>query len=100
LAHQGRLPSNTEERKEEGQGCRAFRPCDHRAPEWRLFGCLCLIGAAAIIVCGAPRVYAWSHETDTPLKRLVTVLQIPPVVSPLTAVRVAILEEYKGAQQA
>jgi hypothetical protein len=48
----------------------------------------------------APRVYAWSHETDTPLKRLVSVLHIPPVVSPLTAVRAAILEEYNGAQQA
>jgi hypothetical protein len=44
------------------------------------------------------RVYAWSHETDNTAnpERHVTVLHIPPVESPLTAVRAAILEEYRG----
>ena len=41
--------------------------------------------------------YAWSHATDDPEnpKRHVTVLQVPPAVSPLEAVRVAILQELK-----
>jgi hypothetical protein len=46
------------------------------------------------------RVYAWSHETDDPNdpKRHITVLHIPPVVSPLTAVRAAIVQEFRNAQ--
>ena len=46
----------------------------------------------------ANRVYAWSHETGDPRhpKRHVTVLHIPPVVSPQTAVQAAILQEYKS----
>ena len=49
----------------------------------------------------ASRVYAWSHETedaDKP-KRHVTVLHIPPVVSPETAVRAAIIQEYREREQ-
>ena len=52
----------------------------------------------------ASRVYAWSHETedaDRP-KRHVTVLHIPPVDSPQTAVRAAIIQEYRqehGAEE-
>ncbi len=45
----------------------------------------------------ASRVYAWAHETedaDRP-KRHVTVLHIPPVVSPQAAVRAAIIQEYR-----
>jgi len=44
------------------------------------------------------RVYAWAHETDDPKKpkRHVTVLHIPPVVSPQTAVRAAIIQEYRN----
>lgn len=44
------------------------------------------------------RVYAWAHETDDPEnpKRHVTVLHIPPVVSPITAVRAAILQEFSN----
>jgi hypothetical protein len=45
----------------------------------------------------ASRVYAWSHETedaDNP-KRHITVLHIPPVVSPQAAVRAAIIQEYR-----
>jgi hypothetical protein len=43
------------------------------------------------------RIYAWIHETDEPdgPKRHVTVLHIPPVVSPQTAVRAAIVQESK-----
>ena len=43
------------------------------------------------------RVYAWLHYTDDPIKpkRHVTVLHIPPVVSPRTAVQAAIVQEYK-----
>jgi hypothetical protein len=47
---------------------------------------------------GTHRVYAWSHETDDPdnPKRHVTVLHLPPVVSPITAVRAAIVQEYRA----
>ena len=43
--------------------------------------------------------YAWSHDTGDEYnpKRHVTVLHVPPVVSPLTAVRAAILQEYRNA---
>ena len=46
----------------------------------------------------ANKIYAWSHDTDDPAnpKRYVTVLHIPPAVSPETAVKVAILQEYKS----
>ena len=48
------------------------------------------------------RVYAWSHETDDPKEpiRHVTVLHIPPAVSPELAVRTALVQEYKNASQA
>jgi hypothetical protein len=44
------------------------------------------------------KVYAWMHATDDPAKpqRHVTVLHIPSVVSPQTAVQAAIVQEYKG----
>ena len=43
------------------------------------------------------RVYAWAHETDKPGKpRHVTVLHLPPVISPETAVRAAIIQEYRN----
>lgn len=43
------------------------------------------------------KVYAWIHETDDPKnpKRHVTVLHIPPVVSPQTAVQAAIVQEFR-----
>jgi hypothetical protein len=43
------------------------------------------------------RVYAWMHDTDDPAhpKRHVTVLHIPPVVSPKTAVQAVIIQEFK-----
>lgn len=45
----------------------------------------------------ANRIYAWSHDTDDPKhpKRYVTVLHIPPIVSPQTAVKAAIVQEAK-----
>jgi hypothetical protein len=47
----------------------------------------------------ASRVYAWAHATDNPKhpKRHVTVLHIPPVVSPETAVKAAIVQQYREA---
>jgi hypothetical protein len=46
----------------------------------------------------ATHAYAWSQETDDPQKpkRHVTVLRIPPVVSPVTAVRAAIAQEFRN----
>jgi hypothetical protein len=45
----------------------------------------------------ANRVYAWAHATDDKKhpKRHVTVLHIPPVVSPETAVKAAIVQQYR-----
>jgi hypothetical protein len=43
----------------------------------------------------AERVYAWAHETEDADKRHVTVLHVPPVVSPQTAVRAAIIQQYR-----
>jgi hypothetical protein len=45
----------------------------------------------------ANTAYAWTHATDDPdiPKRSVTVLHVPPAVSPITAVRVAIMQELK-----
>jgi hypothetical protein len=44
------------------------------------------------------RIYGWVHGTDDPKhpKQYVTVLHIPPVVSPQTAVQAVILQEYKN----
>jgi hypothetical protein len=46
----------------------------------------------------AIKAYAWAHETDDPKnpKRHVAVLHIPPVISPETAVRAAIIQEHRG----
>jgi hypothetical protein len=46
------------------------------------------------------RVYAWIHATDDPIhpKRHVTVLHIPPIVSPQTAVKAAIVQEFKSGE--
>jgi len=45
----------------------------------------------------AKRAYGWSHKAgkDDQEERFVTVLEIPPVVSPETAVKVAIAAEVK-----
>jgi hypothetical protein len=46
--------------------------------------------------------YAWMHETDDPKNptRHVTVLHVPPIESPITAVRAAILQEFRNAETA
>jgi hypothetical protein len=50
----------------------------------------------------ATHAYAWTHDTDDPNqpKRSVTVLKIPPAVSPETAVRVAVMQELRDAETA
>ena len=42
------------------------------------------------------RIYAWTHENDDGNARYVTVLHQHPVVSPETAVRAAIIQEYRN----
>jgi hypothetical protein len=46
----------------------------------------------------AKRCFAWSHKAgnDDSDERFVAVLEIPPVVSPETAVKVAIVAEVRG----
>ena len=46
----------------------------------------------------ANTAYAWSHETDTAETRHVTVLHVPPAVSPETAVRTFIIQEFRNAE--
>jgi hypothetical protein len=48
----------------------------------------------------ASRVYAWTHETDDPKqpKRHVTALHIPPVTSPILAVRAAVVQEFRAGE--
>jgi hypothetical protein len=45
----------------------------------------------------ASRVYAWSHETNDPEnpRQHITVLQIPPAITPLRAVQVAIAGMFR-----
>jgi hypothetical protein len=45
----------------------------------------------------ASRVYAWSHDTDDPSnpKRHVTVLHLPPAITPRKAVQVSIVNDYR-----
>jgi hypothetical protein len=48
----------------------------------------------------ANTAYAWLHDTGDSSKPIqhVTVLHVPPVVSPLTAVRTFIIQEFRNAQ--
>jgi len=50
----------------------------------------------------AQRVYAWTQETDDPKKPKlhVTVLHIAPVTSAVEAVRAAIVQEFRSAEDA
>jgi hypothetical protein len=50
----------------------------------------------------APRVYAWTHDTDNPKqpRKHVTVLHIAPVTSAVAAVRAAIVQESRGRESA
>lgn len=49
----------------------------------------------------AKRAYAWGHVTgeEDQARRYVTVLELPPVTSPQTAVKAAIMQEVKSARQ-
>jgi hypothetical protein len=46
--------------------------------------------------------YAWLHDTGDPdkPKQHVTVLHVPPAVSPITAVRAFIIQEFRNANPA
>ena len=48
----------------------------------------------------AVRVYAWSHDTDDPSnpRRHVTVLHLPPAITPLRAVQASIVSDVREAQ--
>ena len=50
----------------------------------------------------ANTAYAWLHDTGDPEKPVkhVTVLHVPPVVSPLTSVRAFIVQEFRSNAQA
>jgi hypothetical protein len=50
----------------------------------------------------ANTAYGWLHDTGDPAKpaQHVTILHVPPVVSPVTAVRAFIVQEYRNAQAA
>jgi hypothetical protein len=50
----------------------------------------------------ANTAYAWLHDTGDPEKAIqhVTVLHVPPVVSPVTAVRAFIAQEFRNANPA
>lgn len=47
----------------------------------------------------ATHAYAWISETEKQVRRHIAVLKIPPVVSPITAVRAAIVQEFKLGEE-
>jgi hypothetical protein len=49
----------------------------------------------------AKRAYAWAHATgdNDQARRYVAVLELPPVDSPQTAVKVAVMSEIKDAKR-
>ncbi|MFS8086466.1 MAG: hypothetical protein ACMG6H_12610, partial [Acidobacteriota bacterium] len=49
----------------------------------------------------AKRAYAWGHVTgeNDQARRYVTVLELPPVTSPETAVKAGIMSEIKNAKK-
>lgn len=49
----------------------------------------------------ANKAYAWGHDTDDPSKRKhIAILHVPPIVSPLDAVRAAIIQEMRANEEA
>ena len=50
----------------------------------------------------ASRIYAWSHDTDDPSnpRRHVTVLHLPPAITPRKAVQASIVSDYREQQNA
>jgi hypothetical protein len=47
----------------------------------------------------AKRAYAWGYSTDGNDQRYVTVLEMPPVTSPETAVKASIVRDYREQQK-
>ena len=47
----------------------------------------------------ATRCYGWGYSTDEDQRRYVAVLELPPVTSPQTAVKAAIVSEIKNARK-
>ena len=47
----------------------------------------------------AKRAYAWGYETDDNDRHYVTVLELPPVTSPETAVKASIVRDYREQQK-
>lgn len=47
----------------------------------------------------ARKVYAWAHDADGKRKRHITVLHLAPVNSPQAAVKAAIVQEFRLAQE-
>lgn len=50
----------------------------------------------------ASRIYAWSHDTDDPEspRRYVTVLHLPPAITPRKAVQVSIASDFREQENA
>jgi len=50
----------------------------------------------------ASRIYAWSHDTDDPSspRRHVTVLHLPPAITPRKAVQASIVSDYREQENA
>jgi hypothetical protein len=50
----------------------------------------------------ASRIYAWSHDTDDPSnpRRHVTVLHLPPAITPRKAVQASIVSDYREQNNA
>src|ERR1043165_1824400 len=47
----------------------------------------------------AAQCYGWGYSTDDDQRRYVAVLKLPPVTSPQTAVKAAVMSEIKNARQ-
>ena len=50
----------------------------------------------------ASRIYAWSHDTEDPSnpRRHVTVLHLPPAITPRKAVQASIVSDYREQENA
>ena len=48
----------------------------------------------------ATHSYAWAHDGQNPKKSSVTVLHVPPIKSPVAAVRAAIAQEFRSLESA
>jgi hypothetical protein len=48
----------------------------------------------------ASRAYAWTHDAEGGKKCDVTVLHVPPIDSPLAAVRASIIQDYRENNEA